>query len=91
MILPPATGCDNNCGCVDPGVKVTGVNRPAVIGVFDIVVAIGMEGVVDAGSGDDGVGVDGSCMGNVCAIAELEFEFDSGVDGGDDDNVCETG
>lgn len=57
------------------------------IGVFEIVVVIGMEGVVDGGSGDDGVGVDGSCVGNGCAIVELEFELDSGVDGGDDD-IC---
>lgn len=46
-----------------------------------------MEGVVDAGSGDDGVGVNGSCVGNVIADAEFEFEFDNGVDGGDDDIV----
>lgn len=86
VMLPPATGCeDNSCGCVVPVVKVIGVRSPADIGVFDIVVVIGMEGVVDAGSGDDGVGVDGSCVGNVCAIVELEFELDNGVDGGDDD------
>lgn len=65
---------------------VARVPSPVLIGVFDIVVAIGMEGVVVgvAGSGDDGVGVDGSCVvGNVCAV--MGFEFDNGVDGGDDD------
>lgn len=91
VILPPATGCDNdvdnNCGCVVPVVKVTGVKSPADNVVFDIVVVIGMEGVVDGGSGDDGVGVEGSCVGNVCAIPEFEFELDNGVEGGDDDNV----